>query len=237
MRNVATLKGRQVDPRALAEVEALLGDESRTRDQLVEHLHRLQDAFGHLSTPHLAALAHSMKLSMAEVWETATFYHRFDVTDDAPPALTIRVCESLSCVMAGADALSRALTIPGARVMRGPCMGACDVAPAVEIGRAQIGHATAEGVTVVALAGAPKPVIPAYVSLDDYLQEGGYALYRDALAGKRTADSLIAELEASRLRGLGGAGFPAGRKWKVVRAEPDPRYMALNADEGETGTF
>ncbi len=191
-------------------------------------------------------------MALAEVWEVATFYHRFDVTDDAPDAVTIRVCESLSCAIAGADALATSLaqrfarspspegglqTAPRVRVMRGPCMGACDVAPAVEVGQAQLGRATAESVTNAVVAGNTKPEVPEYVTLDDYLQEGGYALYRDLLAGKRTADAVIAEVEASGLRGMGGAGFPAGRKWKVVRGEPAPRLMALNADEGEPGTF
>ena len=239
----ATPKGRQLDDSAMAEVCALLGDAPRRRDLLIEFLHRIQDAHGQLSAAHLRALAHELRLSMAEVWEVATFYAHFDPVregDTPPPALTIRVCESLSCEMAGSEALFAALQAghdpARVRVLRAPCMGRCDAAPVLEIGHRHIDHATPESVAKALAVGDFHPQIPDYQELADYSSSGGYAL----LAALRAAGDWQAvqqEVQASGLRGLGGAGFPAARKWGFVRAHPGPRYLAVNADEGEPGTF
>ncbi len=238
-----TPKGRQLDDAALAEVRALLGERPRRRDLLIEHLHLIQDRYGHLSAAHLRALAEEMRLAMAEVWEVATFYAHFDpVREDEtpPPALTIRVCDSLSCELAGAAALKEALeagTDPASvRILRAPCMGRCDAAPTVEIGHNHVDRATPESVLAAVAAGETHPHIPAYQALDAYRAEGGY----EALTGLRAAgdpDEVQARIAASGLRGLGGAGFPSGKKWSFVRAHPGPRYLAVNGDEGEPGTF
>ena len=237
-----TPKGRQVDPRALDEVRALLGDRSRRRDLLIEHLHLIQDRYGHLSAAHLAALADEMKLALTEVYEVATFYAHFDVVKDGPPppAVTVRVCDSLSCAMAGAEALLKKL--PGilgkdVRVVRAPCMGACDRAPVVAVGHMQTFAATPDK---VAAAVKTKPHAHAWkpdIDFAAYRKDGGYALLKDCLAGRRTPDELIKIAMDASVRGLGGAGFPTGRKWSLVRAEPAPRMFAVNADEGEPGTF
>lgn len=238
-----TPKGRQYDDTALAEVRALLGDTARRRDLLIEFLHLIQDAHGHLSAAHLRALAHEMRLSMAEVWEVATFYAHFDpVREDAapPPDLTIRVCDSLSCELAGAQALKAALEAghdpARVRVLRAPCMGRCDTAPVVEVGHRHVDHATPEKVAEAVAAGQTHPVIPAYEGFETYRGAGGY----DALLKLRADGDWEAVQEsvlASGLRGLGGAGFPSGRKWGFVRTNPGPRYLAVNGDEGEPGTF
>jgi formate dehydrogenase len=237
----ATPKGRQVKPEALAEVRALLGDKPRRRDLLIEHLHLIQDRQGHLSAAHLAALAHEMRLAMTEVYEVATFYAHFDVVREgevAPPALTVRVCDSLSCEMAGAGALLAGLAarLKGkARVVRAPCMGLCDKAPAVEIGHRHVSRATVDGVAAgVADTHAP---VPAARAFEAYCADGGYALLRQCLKGERKPEDVIVLLNDSGLRGLGGAGFPTGRKWGFVRGYAGPRLMAVNADEGEPGTF
>ncbi len=237
-------KGRQVDPAALAEVGALLGDRPRRRDLLIEHLHLIQDRHGCLEAAHLAALAEEMKMALAEVYEVATFYAHFDVVREdevPPPALTVRVCDSLTCELMGAarllDGLQRKLDPRRVRVVRAPCMGRCDMAPVAEIGHHHVDRASVDKVAAAALAGHTHPDIPRYKGFEDYLAGGGYALLEAARAGKRTVDDLIALMEASGLRGLGGAGFPAGRKWRFVRQEPGPRLMAVNADEGEPGTF
>jgi NADH:ubiquinone oxidoreductase subunit F (NADH-binding)/NADH:ubiquinone oxidoreductase subunit E len=237
-----TPKGRQVDPQALEEVQALLIDRPRRRDLLIEHLHLIQDHYGHISAPHLAALAFEMKLAQTEVYEVATFYSHFDVVKDGPPppAITVRVCDSLSCAMAGSDALLARL--PGilgkdVRVVRAPCMGACDRAPVCAIGHVQTFHATSD---TVAAAVKAKPHAHAWKPDSDfaaYRQNGGYAVLQDCLADKRTRDDLIKIVSDAGLRGLGGAGFPTGRKWSLVRAEPAPRLFAVNGDEGEPGTF
>ncbi len=238
----ATPKGRQVEPLALADVRALLGDRPRQRDLLIEHLHLIQDRFGHISAAHLAALAHEMRLAMAEVYEVATFYAHFDVTREgeaAPMPLTVRVCDSLSCEMAGASALLEGLAtaLKGkARVARAPCMGLCDKAPAVHVGHRELTGATVQSVTA-AVAGTAAPVPASARGFDAYSAEGGYALLRQCVKGARKAEDMIALLNDSGLRGLGGAGFPTGRKWGIVRGYPGPRLMAVNADEGEPGTF
>ena len=236
-------KGRGVDPRAAADVAALLGDAPRRRDLLIEFLHRIQDRYGHLSAAHLVALAAEMKLAMTEVYEVATFYHHFDVVkegEDAPPALTVRVCETLSCQLAGGDALRReldALRGRGVRVLGAPCIGRCEHAPAAVVGRNPVDRATAGAIAQAVAAGRTEPELPPHLDLAAYRAGGGYRLLQECMRGDRAVDAVIAELEHAGLRGLGGAGFPTGRKWKIVRAEPAPRLMAVNIDEGEPGTF
>jgi formate dehydrogenase len=236
-------KGRQVDAEALADVRALLGDAPRERSMLIEFLHRIQDARGYLPASHLVALAQEMKLAMTEVYEVATFYHHFDVVDAGqapPPPITVRVCETLSCQMAGAAALHEALVAHGdarVRVLRAPCIGRCEQAPAAVVGRNPIDRATLSRVLEAIAADALDPATPASIDLAAYRRDGGYRTLVDCVKGARTADAVITELESSALRGLGGAGFPAGRKWRIVRDEPAPRLMAVNIDEGEPGTF
>ena len=238
-----TSKGRQLDDKAWADVQGLLGDRLRSRDLLIEFLHLIQDKFGHLSAPHLRALAEEMRLSMAEVWEVATFYAHFDPIreDEAkPPALTIRVCESLSCELAGSEQLIAALE-SGAdpsqvRVLRAPCMGRCDTAPTLEIGHNHIDHATVEKVTAAIAADDTHAHMPQYETLEDYRAAGGYAEL-EKLRSSGNWETVQETLLTSGLRGLGGAGFPSGRKWGFVRANTGPRFVAVNGDEGEPGTF
>ena len=237
-----TPKGRQVDLRALEDVRALLGDRPRRRDLLIEHLHLLQDCVGHLYAPHLVALASEMGLALAEVYEVATFYTHFDVvTDDAPlPAVTVRVCESIACAMAGAERLYERLAgeLGGQlRILRGPCMGACDRAPVCAVGHVQVPEATLDKVFVAVAAGRHVHPCRPGRDLPAYRKEGGYALLQACLSGARSREEIIAAVSEAGLRGLGGAGFPAGRKWSIVRGEPAPRLMCVNADEGEPGTF
>jgi formate dehydrogenase len=237
-----TPKGRQVDPQALDEVQALLTDRPRRRDLLIEHLHLIQDRYGHLSAPHLAALAHEMKLALPEVYEVATFYSHFDVVKDGPPppAVTVRVCDSLSCAMAGAEGLlGRLPAILGkeVRVVRAPCMGACDRAPVVAVGHLQTFQATPDKVAAAAKQNRHPHAWTPDTDVAAYRRDGGYRLLQDCLSGTRTRDDLIKIVGDAGLRGLGGAGFPTGRKWSLVRAEPAPRLFAVNGDEGEPGTF
>jgi formate dehydrogenase beta subunit len=236
-------KGRHVDAEALGDVRGLLGDAPRERSMLIEYLHRIQDARGYLPASYLVALAQEMKLAMAEVYEVATFYHHFDVVDadeTPPPPITVRVCETLSCQMAGAAALREALVSQGnsgVRVLGAPCIGRCEHAPAAVVGRNPIDRATVPQILDAVSAGAIEPAMPPYIDLAVYRREGGYRTLVECVAGVRIVESVIAELENSALRGLGGAGFPAGRKWRIVRNEPAPRLMAVNIDEGEPGTF
>ena len=250
-------KGRQVDPKAREEIRALLGNEPRRRDLLIEHLHRIQDRYGQLSARHLVALADEMKLAMTEVYEVATFYHHFDVVkegDAAPPAITVRVCDSIACEMAGAgELLAKLPKMLGrdVRVLHAPCIGRCETAPAAVVGQNPLPHASVEGIAALVKAKAvkhPAPgsggahphiniVSPACVDYAAYRSKGGYALAQSCIDGARKREDVIAVMENSGLRGLGGAGFPAGRKWKSVAAEPAPRLMAINIDEGEPGTF
>ena len=231
------------DPAALAAVRALLGARPRRRDLLIEHLHLIQDAEGCLPAAHLAALAHEMRMALAEIYEVATFYHHFDVVEDGedrPPPVTVRVCESIACAMAGADALIEVLEAragPDLRVLRAPCMGACDRAPAAAVGRNPVAPADADRVLAAAARGALDPEIPAYAGLDACIAGGGYERLAACRGGALPVEAVLAALEESGLRGLGGAGFPTGRKWRLVRAEPAPRHLAVNADEGEPGTF
>jgi NADH:ubiquinone oxidoreductase subunit F (NADH-binding)/NADH:ubiquinone oxidoreductase subunit E len=236
-------KGRQVDPAALSEVQGVLGERERRRDLLIEHLHLLQDHFGCLHARHLAALAEEMRLALVEVYEVASFYAHFDIVMDdeaPPPPLTVRVCDSLSCELAGAAGLLenlRGRLGDGVRVVRAPCMGGCHRAPVVAIGHALHENATVDNVAAAVSVGEQHPVIPEFIRLDAYRAAGGYRLLAACLAGERKPEELIEILEHAGLRGLGGAGFPAGRKWRLVRQEPAPRLLAVNADEGEPGTF
>jgi formate dehydrogenase len=236
-------KGRRVDPVALAEVQALLGDESRQPDLLIEHLHKIQDQFGHLSSAHLAALAKEMRLAQTEVYEVATFYHHFDVVKEnevAPQALTVRVCDGLSCEMAGAkDLLAKLPSILGkeVRVIAAPCVGRCEQAPVAVVGQNPIIHATAQAVeTAVENKQITQPA-GEIIDFAAYQQDGGYALLKKCVSNERDVESVLKTMEDSGLRGLGGAGFPSGRKWRIVRNEKGPRLMAINLDEGEPGTF
>ena len=261
-----------VDPQALQDVQQLLRDAPRRRDLLIEHLHKIQDRFGCLADRHLVALAHEMKLATTEVYEVATFYHHFDVVKDgeaAPPALTVRVCDSLACELAGARELLEKLPPllgQAVRVIPAPCIGRCEQAPAATVGqhpvpsadltkiealvkggdakhpaardRAQFAPDSLIGVDrIESSVGAARDVNPDYVGYDAYRQAGGYRLIAECLAGKHDPEAIIQKMEHSGLRGLGGAGFPAGRKWRIVRAEPKPKLVAVNIDEGEPGTF
>jgi formate dehydrogenase len=236
-------KGRQTDPAALAEIRALLGDRPRRRDLLIEHLHLIQDTYHCLAARHLAALAEEMRLPQAEVYEVASFYAHFDIVREGetpPPPLTVRVCDSLSCAIAGAERLLAELPAalgPNVRVVRAPCMGRCDTAPAVQIGQRSVGHADVAAVKTAVDSGDTRARIPSYIGYDAYVGDGGYALLRACLDGRRTPEEIIEAVDEAGLRGLGGAGFPTARKWRFVRAEPAPRLVAINADEGEPGTF
>src|SRR5882762_8952550 len=252
-----TPKGRSVDPKAREEVRALLKDAPRRRDLLIEHLHRIQDRYGHLSAPRLVALADEMKLSMTEVYEVATFYHHFDVIKEgetAPPATTVRVCDSIACDIAGSHELL--VKLPGilgkdVRVLHAPCIGRCESAPAAVVGQNPLPHASVEKIVALVKANAvkhPAPgsggkhphmdiVSPACVDYAAYRAQGGYALAKSCIEGAKKREDVLTVMENSGLRGLGGAGFPAGRKWKSLAAEPAPRLLAINIDEGAPGTF
>ena len=242
-----TQRERQVGAEALAAVRQASGDRPLRRDLLIEHLHALNDRFGQLRTDHLAALAHLLKLSQAEVYEVATFYHHFDVVRenaaggfDAAPRLTVRVCDGLSCQMAGAaDLLKRlpAMLEADVRVIPSPCIGRCEQAPAVAVHQHPLAHASVESVVQAVQSGVTTHEPEPYTGLDAYLAVGGYQTLEACISGVRDVESVIKSLESSGLRGLGGAGFPAGRKWRIVRDQPAPRLMAVNIDEGEPGTF
>ena len=236
-------KGRAVDPQALAEVRALLGKEPRRRDLLIEHLHRIQDRYGHISAAHVVALAREMNLAHTEVYEVATFYHHFDVVKEGetpPPALSVRVCDSLSCELAGArrliEDLKQALGAD-VRVIPAPCVGRCEQAPVAVVGQNPVAQATVKKVEPIARAKKTRCPVGNYIRYAEYRRDGGYRIAAECLAGRRDAETIMKTLEDSALRGLGGAGFPAGRKWRIVRAEKAPRLLAINIDEGEPGTF
>ncbi len=241
-RAAAQPKGRQVEPAALDEVRALLGNTPRRRDNLLDFLHRIQDRYGCLHVRHLAALAYDMRLAQTEVFEVASFYAHFDLVHEdetPPPSLTIRVCDGIACSMAGAEDLVRDLVGqlgPGARIVRAPCMGGCDRAPSATVNHTPVEPADPE-TALAALNGTYRGRIPSPRRFEEYRAQGGYALMAACLEGCRSRDDLLAALEHSSLRGMGGAGFPTGRKWKLVRSEPAPRYLVVNADEGEPGTF
>jgi len=244
------LKGRTVESGALGEVQALLdgaqreaGTDPRRRDLLIENLHLIQDRYGHISAAHIVALAREMKLAMTEVYEVATFYHHFDVVregDKAPPALTVRVCDSLSCEMSGANELIQGLKKAlgeGVRVIPAPCVGRCDQAPVAVVGQNPVTQASVDKVKPLVSSKKTQCAVGQYINYAEYRRNGGYDLAFECLTGSRDAESLIKTMENSGLRGLGGAGFPAGRKWRIVRGERGPRVMAVNIDEGEPGTF
>jgi formate dehydrogenase beta subunit len=236
-------KGRQVDPAASEEIRELLRDRTLRRDLLIEFLHLIQDKWGHISAARLAALAREMRLPQAEVYEVATFYHHFDVvkeSETAPPEVTIRVCDSLPCAMAGAERLIETLKAAApssVRVVHAPCMGQCEKAPAAAVGHNYVGNVTVESLLKLAEDRQVKPQTPAYQSLEAYRKAGGYEALSRLRAGGSTPEEVIDVLLEAGLRGLGGAGFPSGQKWKFVRAGSAPRYMCINADEGEPGTF
>ena len=239
----STPKGRQVDAAALAEVRGLLGDAPRRRDLLIEFLHRIQDAHGCITAAHIVALAQELRLAMTEVYEVASFYHHFDVVKEGeplPPPITVRVCKTLSCQLAGAESLRAELAQLDereVRVLGVPCIGRCEQAPVAVVGRKTIDRASSSAIAAAIQARSIEAELPKYMGLEGYRRSGGYRTLRACVAGERTVESVIAELEQSALRGLGGAGFPAGRKWRIVRAEAAPRLMAVNIDEGEPGTF
>ncbi|MBC7454553.1 MAG: NAD(P)H-dependent oxidoreductase subunit E [Massilia sp.] len=240
-------KGRQVDPAALAQVQALLGEAPRNADLLIEHLHKVQDHYGCLSAGHLAALAFDMKLAQAEVYEVASFYHHFDIVKEggvAPAALTVRVCDGLSCEMAGAgDLLARLPAILGrdVRVIAAPCIGRCEQAPAAVVGQNPVPFASIEAIAARVEAKAVSHDVTlaasSFIDYSAYRTDGGYQLLQTCVGPAGDVEAIIKAMEDSGLRGLGGAGFPAGRKWRIVRGEAGPRLMAINIDEGEPGTF
>jgi len=237
-------KGRQLDLEALAEVRALLGDRPRRHDLLIEYLHLIQDRYHYISSRHLRALCAEMRMPQAAAYEVATFYAHFDVVKEdetPPPPTTIRVCDSITCAIKGADALYEALRSAAdptkVRVLRAPCMGRCDTAPVCEVGHRFVDHATPASVEAVMESGERKPEIPAYEDFAAYRDKGGYSMLEACRAGKRSVEDVINEMSDAGLRGLGGAGFPAGKKWQIVRAYPGPRLMTINGDEGEPGTF
>ncbi len=241
LRRISHLKGRQPDAQSLQEVRALVTAFDR-RDLLIEHLHALNDAYRGLFERHLVALAHEMRLPMAEVFEVATFYHHFEVlpNDATPAALTVRVCDGLSCEMGGAKQLLANLpSLLGAdvRIISAPCVGRCEQAPVAVVHQNAVPHATPERVLAAVSAGDTQQALPDYVDMDAYVADGGYALVAALAKGETQTDDVLQAMEASGLRGLGGAGFPAGRKWRIVREQTAPRVMAVNIDEGEPGTF
>ncbi len=236
-------KGQPIDLAVLEEVRELLGDEPRRKDLLIEHLHKIQDAYQHISAKHIVALAHELKLASAEIYEVATFYHHFDVVKDGgtpPPPLTVRVCDSISCELAGAKSLIGALQKGlgnDVRVSTVPCVGRCEQAPVAVVGQNPIDQANVESVEQAVRRNAIVASVPRYTEYKAYKAQGGYKLLNSCMVGDRSPDDVIAIMEDSGLRGLGGAGFPAGTKWKIVKGYPAPRLMAVNIDEGEPGTF
>ncbi|MCW9045273.1 MAG: NAD(P)H-dependent oxidoreductase subunit E, partial [Alphaproteobacteria bacterium] len=225
-------KGRQVDPTIRAALEILLeGDEMRS-DLLIEHLHKIQDEFGYLPVAYLAALAQMMKLSQVEVYEVASFYHHFQVVKEdevAPVKLKVRVCQNATCHMNDSASLLKDLVSKlgdSADVVAGPCMGACDKAPAVSVGKTQVGFSTVEAVQAAVDTGGVAEILSANSGTE-------YSLWKSLLAGEKNREQVCEEVEEAGLRGLGGAGFPTARKWQFVRQEAGPRYLVVNADEGE----
>jgi NADH:ubiquinone oxidoreductase subunit F (NADH-binding)/NADH:ubiquinone oxidoreductase subunit E len=237
-------KGRQFEDTALGEVRELLGSRPRRPDLLIEFLHLIQDRYHCLSARHLRALCEEMRLPQAAVYEVATFYSHFDVVKEGeapPPPTTVRVCDSITCELKGAEALLAALRSrmnpKEVRILRAPCMGRCDTAPVCEIGHVHVDHASVDSVEAVVDSGVREPTIPAYQGLAEYLAAGGYSVLASCRSGDRSLESVTKELTDASLRGLGGAGFPTGRKWQIVRSYSSPRLMTINGDEGEPGTF
>ena len=236
-------RGRKVDPKALGEIRALLGDAPRQRDLLIELLHRIQDHYHCISAAHIVALAREMNLPTTEVYEVATFYHHFDVikeNDILPPPLTVRICDSMTCEMFGANALiidlERRLG-PEVRVQRVPCVGRCHGAPVAVVGTNPLEWASPYSVEKAIAEGQTQAPLPPIIDFQDYVMQGGYKTLTAYVNGRCNVEDVIKSLEDSNLRGLGGAGFPAGRKWRTLRQQPKPRLVAINIDEGEPGTF
>ena len=247
IRQSRQLKGRQVDEDALQEVQILLPFDGnflkQRRDLLIEHLHKINDTYRGLHQRHMVALAKLMNIPMAEVFEVATFYHHFEIIQDGEksPQFTVRVCDGLSCDLAGSasllDKLKASLGMGNIKVVPAPCLGRCEQAPAAVVHQHEIGHATPDKVMQAVQANAIHAVAPDYIDLNAYAVDGGYDLLREVVQGQRPTEVLLTAMEDSGLRGLGGAGFPAGRKWRIVREQAAPRIMAVNIDEGEPGTF
>jgi len=239
----STPKGRQFEDEALSEVKFLLEDKPRQKNLLIEFLHLIQDKYGYLSAQHLCALAEELKISMAEVYEVASFYAHFDIVKEnetPPPELTIRVCDSLSCELAGAqrlrEELLNGLDPKEVRVLRAPCMGRCDAAPTLEIGHNHIDHASIGKVKAAISEKHFHCRIPEYEEFQDYFSNGGYQTLLD-LRLEGDWEIIQNKILDSGLRGLGGAGFPSGKKWGFVRMNEGSRFIAVNGDEGEPGTF
>ena len=236
------LRGRAVDPKAAAEIEELLGPRPRRRDLLIEYLHLIQDKYRQISAAHIVALAAAMKLAVVEVFEVASFYHHFQVvwSDAKASEITVRVCHSITCAMHGAEPLHEELLRlkrVGVHIEQAPCIGRCEQAPAVVVGTNPITGATVAKVQACLDASKTRIEPQPWISYDEYLESGGYRLLRDCHSGRHTPESIIATLKQSGLRGLGGAGFPAGVKWEILRKQKSPRLLAVNIDEGEPGTF
>ncbi len=236
-------KGRQIDPVVLDDIKHLLGDRPRQKDLLIEYLHLIQDEYDHISASHLTALAGELKLSQAEVYEVASFYAHFDVVKEGetpPAALTVRVCEGIACEMAGAMELINSLKKgmgETVRIQPVPCIGACDTAPAAAVGMNRIGTADEQAISEAIETKQIEAKIPTYTDFEAYEKAGGYGSFRACLSGQKSQNDILAELEASGLRGLGGAGFPVARKWRFLLENSGPKIVAVNADEGEPGTF
>jgi formate dehydrogenase len=235
--------GRVMDQKAMTDIRNLLKNEPRTRDMLIEHLHKIQDRFHHISQSHILALAAEMNLPMAEVYETATFYHHFDVIREGntpPPALTVRVCDSLTCEMFGAKNLIRELQADKnqkVRIQPVPCVGRCHAAPVAVVGTHPVENADAASVREAIAAGKTVAEVPSCITFEDYKKDGGYKTLLECINGKHDREEIIKQLEDSNLRGLGGAGFPVGKKWRILKDQPKPKLVAINIDEGEPGTF
>ena len=237
-------RGRYVDAEALSQIKALLADEPRQRDLLIEYLHKIQDYYHSISVQHIAALAELMQLSQAEVYEVASFYHHFDIVREEQSAeydLTLRVCDSVSCEMQGSTQLIQELEknlSSSIRIQKVPCVGRCACAPVIVAGTQVIEHASLQKVKIALENNDIKATVPAdYIDYKAYVDQAGYQLLNDCIKGERTVESVIQQLTDSNLRGLGGAGFPLGRKWSILRNQTAGRYVAVNIDEGEPGTF
>ena len=236
-------RGRKVDFDVLSNLETLLDTSSYRRDHLIEYLHKIQDSQGAITKNYMTALASLLGISQTEVYEVATFYHHFDVVDtdsDKPPSLTVRICDSVTCEMNGANELAKILddyykgTV---RIQKVPCIGRCQSAPAAVVKFNPIDNATFDEIKKNVDAKIFYPEIPDYINIDKYISDGGYQIYKSICDGRISHDSAVEILEASELKGLGGAGFPAGRKWRILREQEAPRLLAINIDEGEPGTF
>jgi len=242
-KNAGQKRGRSTDPVAREQIKDLLGDKPRRRDLLIEFLHLIEDNYKQISAVHTVALAEAMKLSVAEVFEVASFYHHFHIVKDEQepaPKITVRICNSITCAMFGAETLLHELehlTAAGVRLERVPCVGRCDKAPVAVVGTNPVQNATKKKIDNTINNKELSHIPDKYVEYMKYRDSGGYALLKDCHSGERSAHSIIEALKHSSLRGLGGAGFPAGMKWEIVRKQTSPRLVAVNIDEGEPGTF